>query len=132
MTIKDFFTREYLFDMNSAYISPAQKLMLFAGAALVLVAVALKIAAALAPTPVDSKYRRKFFTLFLTMGLLSLFWYLCRYENVMFFGSRFTAFTILLIGLIWLVMILVSMMRKYGGEKQSYEKDQVKLKYLPK
>jgi Ca2+/Na+ antiporter len=132
MKIQDFFTRQYLFDINSAFISPAQKLMLFGGAVLVLVAVALKIAARVAPTQVDSKYRSKFYNLFLTTGLLSLFWYLCRFENVMFFGSRFVAFSILLIGIIWLVAILVSMIKKYGMEKQTYEKEQVKLKYLPK
>jgi hypothetical protein len=132
MKIQDFFTTQYLFDINNAYISPAQKLMLFGGAVLVLVAVALKIAARVAPTPVDSKYRSKFYNLFLTIGLLSLFWYLCRFENVMFFGSRFAAFSILLIGIIWLGAILVSMIKKYGTEKQTYEKEQVKLKYLPK
>jgi len=132
MTIKSFFTKEYLFDINSAFVSPAQKLMLVVGAVFVLVAVALKISAMLAPTPVDSKYRQKFYNLFLTIGMLSLFWYLCRSENVLFFGSRFVAFVILLLGLVWAVMILISMVRKYSGEKQSYEKEQVKLKYLPK
>lgn len=132
MKIQDFFTRQYLFDINNAFVSPAQKLMLFGGAVLVLVAVALKIAAMVAPTPIDSKYRQKFYNLFLTIGLLSLLWYLCRFENVMFFGSRFVAFAILLLGAVWLVMILVSMIRKYGSEKQSFEKEQIKLKYLPK
>lgn len=132
MNIKSFLTPQYLFQINPAFISPQEKLFFLAGAILILLSIVLKISAVLAPNPVDGKYRRKFHHLFLSVGLGEVFWYLCRYENVMFFGTRFAAFLIVLIGFIWFVAIIAGMLKNYRKEKVGWEKEQVRLKYLPK
>lgn len=129
--LKQFFTTQYLFNVNSAFISPKEKLFFLVGAILVLLGVVLKISSVLSPNPIDKKYRQKFYLLFLTVGLLELFWYLCRYENVRFFNTHFVAWIYILIGIIWFVVILVKAFRNYSREKMLWEKDQVKLKYLP-
>jgi len=98
----------------------------------VLLGVVLKISSVLAPNPVDGKYRLKFYHLFLSIGLGEIIWYLCRYENAGFFGSHFVALFVVLIGIIWLMAILASVFKNYKTEKTTWEKEQVRLKYLPK
>jgi hypothetical protein len=132
MNLKSFVSPQYLFQINSAYVSPQEKLFFLAGVILILLSIVLKIASVLAPNPVDGKYRQKFYRLFLSIGLAEIFWYLCRYENVMFFGTRFVAFLIILIGFIWFVAVLAGMFKNYKKEKIVWEKEQVRLKYLPK
>jgi hypothetical protein len=132
MSLKPYFTNQYLFQINTAYVSVQEKLFFFAGIILVLVSVVLKISATLAPLPVDKKYRQKFYGVFLTIGICELVWYLCRYEDVAFFGSHFVAWLVILIGLVWLVTDIVLLLKNYKHEKLVWQKEQIKLKYLPK
>jgi hypothetical protein len=132
MDIKSFFTPQYLFQVNSAFISPKEKLFFLSGVILVLLSIVLKIAAVLSASPVDAKYRNKFFSLFLSIGLSQVVWYLCRYENVTFFDSRFVEWLIVFIAVAWFVVIVVKAIKNYGKEKVVWQKEQVRLKYLPK
>ena len=132
MNLKQYFTQAYLFNIDTAFISPKEKLFLFAGAILVLLAVVFKIASVLALNPVDKRVRQRFYVLFLTIGLSELVWYLCRIQNARFFGSHFVAWFIVLIGLVWFVTILVSVIRSYRKDKGSWNKEQMKMKYLAK
>ncbi len=132
MNLKSYFTSQYLFQINSAFVSPGEKLVFAAGAVFTLLAVVLKIAAITAANPTDAKYRNKFYGVFLFLGLSQLFWYLCRYENVKFFGSHFVAWLFVLIGVIWLALILKSIFQNYRAEKMAWDKEQLKMKYLPK
>jgi Ca2+/Na+ antiporter len=129
---KTFFTPQYLFQVNSAFISPAEKLFFLAGGILVLLAAVLKIASVLALNPVDRAYRQKFYRLFLSIGISALIWYLCRFENVTFFDTRFVEWLIVLLAIIWFVVIVVKTIKNYGKEKNAWDKEQVRLKYLPK
>ena len=122
---------QYLFQIDSFMLYRSDKLFLLIGAVAIVLAAVLKIAAKTAPSPVDQKYRGKFFSLLLTVGIWELAWFACRYENIRFFGTHFIALIGLVVGLIWLVSIAVSMYRHYTSEKQSWEKEQVRLKYLP-
>lgn len=130
--LKHFFSNQYLFQVNSAFISPKEKLFFIAGAVLVLLSAVLKISSILSLNPVEKKYREKFYRMFLTVGLLELFWYLCRYENISFFETKFVAWLIILIAAIWLVVIFISIFKNYKQEKVAWEKEQVRLKYLPR
>jgi Ca2+/Na+ antiporter len=132
MNLKQYLSSQYLFQINSAFIAPGEKLFLVAGAVFTLLAVVLKIAAVTASNPTDAKYRNKFFGVFLFLGLSELVWYACRYQNVRFFGSRFVAWLLVLISVVWFVRILVSVFKNYRQEKSEWEKEQQKLKYLPK
>lgn len=132
MNLKQFISPQYLFQVNSAFISPKEQLFLFAGLMLVLLSIVLKISSVMAQSPIDQKFRQKFYRLFLTIGLLELFWYLCRYENVKFFNLPVVAWLFVLIGIVWLAVILTLAISNYTNEKTVWEKEQVKLKYLPK
>jgi hypothetical protein len=131
MNIKQYFSSQFLFQFNTAYVSPREKLVFFVGIILLLLAAVLKISGVLAASPVDTKYRQKFYHLFLTIGLGEIFWYLCRYENVTFLGSHFIAMLWAVIGVIWFVAIAVSIFKHYKEEKTVWEKEQVRMKYLP-
>jgi Ca2+/Na+ antiporter len=129
--MKQYLTTKFLFSINSVMLERVDKVFFVIGAILFILAVVFKLAAIFSPTPVDSKYRNKFFNLFLTIGLSELVWFAARWQNVRFFGSHFVSLFMLLIGLVWLGYILKDIIKNYKEQKVSYEKEQVKLKYLP-
>jgi hypothetical protein len=129
--LKKFFTYQNLFQINTAFISPQEKLFFFAGLILVLLGIVLKIGAVLSQNSIDKKYRLKFYRLFLSIGLSELVWYLFRREYVTFFGTRFVAWVIVLIGLIWFITIVVKTFKNYSKEKITWQKEQVRQRYLP-
>lgn len=132
MDLRQYFTTKYLFEVNRVMQDKTDKLYLFAGIVMVALAILFKVAAIMAPTPVDKKYREKFYALFLTIGLAEIVWFGASYQNVRLFGVHFVAMLILFLGLIWLVWLIVKIIKNYRREKREWEKEQVKLKYLPK
>lgn len=129
---KEFFTAKFLFQINRIQIEPADKFFLLAGVAALVVAIILKLAAKFSPSPVDTKYRNKLFNVFLFFALAEIIWYGARTQLVRFFGTHFAAILIIFIALVWLVINLWKMFKNYRSEKQAWEKEQVRLKYLPK
>ncbi|MBI3232064.1 MAG: hypothetical protein HYZ51_03230 [Candidatus Doudnabacteria bacterium] len=129
--LKDFFTPKFLFEINRIQIQPADKFFLMVGVAGLVIAVIFKLSAKFSPSPVDTKYRNKLFNVFLFLALGEIFWYGARVQLVRFFGAHFVAILIILIVFIWLILALWKMFRNYRGEKTAWEKEQVKLKYLP-
>ena len=121
----------YLFT-NAVIYTRSDKMFFAAGCLMVILAIVFKIAALSAPNPVDKVLRNRFYKLFLTIGISEVVWFGFRYENATFLGSHFIALIILLIGLIWFVCLAVSVIKNYNGNKDTWEKEQVKLKYLPK
>ena len=132
MNLKQYLTPQFLFTYNTANVSPTEKLIFIFAIVSVLLAIVLKIASVLSPNPVDAKYRGKFYRLFLTIGLSGLAWYFCRYENVKFFGTHFIAGLIILAAIIWFIALLVGIFKHYKTDKNVWDKEQVRLKYLPK
>ena len=129
--LKKLVSYNYLFTL-AVIITRSDKLFFVLGASLVILAIVFKIAALYAPTPVDKILRNKFYSMFLCIGLLEILWFAARYENVMFFGTHFVALIILLIGLLWFVRLVWSIVKNYRADKNLWEKEQVRLKYLPK
>lgn len=132
MNFKDLFTYNYQFYVNPVLVDKADKIYPLIGAVFILLAITFKIAAMLAPSPVDKKYRNSFFNALLFSGIWEIIWFGLRWQNIRFFGSHFVAWLGLGIGLAWVIYRLVKMLRHYGEEKRNWEKEQVKLKYLPK
>lgn len=132
MNLKTFFTSNYLFNANAIGLTKGDQAMLFFGLTSILLAVVFKIASVSAPTPPDKAFRSKLFNIFLTLGISETVWAGFRYQNIRFFGSRFVAWLIVSICLVWLIVALVKIIKNYSSEKQIWEKEQVKAKYLPK
>ena len=129
--LKNLFTVDYMFTVK-AVLGRSDKLFVLLGGIALILAIVMKIAAATAPTPVDKTYRQKFFNLLLTLGLWELVWFACRYEEARFFGSHFMAWLGFLVAAIWLIYLVIEMAKNYSSAKQSWEKEQVRLKYLPR
>ena len=130
--LKQYLTSKFLFEIDRVMLHRADKVFLLLGGIFVVLAVIFKLAAIYAPTPIDLKYRQKFYKLFLSIGISEVIWFAARYYFIRFFGNHFVALVILLIGAVWLGFIVASLIKCYKPEKSAWEKEQVKLKYLPK
>lgn len=132
MNLKSLFTIKSLFEINRISIDSTDKFFLMLGVLLFVLGAVFKLSSVYAPSPVDKKYRGKFYAVFLTIGFLEVAWFGARSQFVRFFGTRFAALFILLIGIILFFVVLVKMLKNYKKEKMEWEKEQVRLKYLPK
>ena len=121
---------QYLFTIPVVLVR-SDWLFLYIGAIAIVLSIVFKIAAKTSPSPVDHKYRQKFYSLLLFTGVWEVVWFGCRWENVNLFGTHFVALFGVLIALVWLLMIIISMVKNYTSQKQAWEKEQVRLKYLP-
>jgi len=130
--ILKYFSKQYLFQINTINLDRSDKIFFAIGAVFMVIAIVLKLSELYAPTPVDAKYRKNFFALALTMGLSLVLWFALRYEHVTFFGSHFVALLVLLIGLVWFAFLALSFLKRFRTEKTVWEKEQMKMKYLPK
>lgn len=129
---KNFFTAKFLFEINRVQLQPSDKFFLLIGVASMVIAIIFKLAAKFSPSPIDSNYRSKLFNLFLFLSLGEIFWYGARVQLVKFFGTHFVAILIIAIAFVWLILALWKMFKHYGAEKATWQKEQVRLKYLPK
>ena len=130
--LKNIFTLKSLFELNTISIEAADKFFLLLGVSLILLGIVLKIAARLAPTPVDRKYRNQLFSWIFYGGLAEFFWYGARSQNIRLFGLRVTALVILIIVILGVFWVLWKIWKNYKSEKINWEKEEVKNKYLPK
>jgi Ca2+/Na+ antiporter len=128
MNLKDFFS----FQVNTAFVSPQEKLLLLAGGVAFLLSIIFRIAASVAPNPFDKDFRHQLYRVFMFFGVGEMLWYLFRWQNIVFFGSHFMASLIALISVVWLVWVVVVFIKNYATKKEDWEKEQQKLKYLPK
>lgn len=123
---------QYLFEINRVILTRSDKVFFVIGSIALVLAIVLKIAEVYALNPIDKHLRNRLFNLFLTVGILEVLWFGARYQNVKFFGTHFLALLFLLIGIVWFVNILVSVIRHYKTDKTAWEKEQIKQKYLSK
>ncbi len=134
MNLKPYFTSDYLFKVNSVSFQAqaADKAFLLIGLAFVLLAIVFKLGEAKADNPVDKKVRRKFFNLCLTFGLSETAWFGFRGQQINFFGSHFVAWLAVFACLGWLVVLIVKLIKNYRTDKTAWEKERVRMRYLPK
>lgn len=131
MDFKYFFTVESIFKTNIIGMQKFDLIFFYFGLISILVATIFKIAEIKSPTPVDAKVRASFFSIFLSLGIGELIWSGFRYENISFFGIRFLALLILFLGFVWLMTVFLKIFKTYSLEKDVWEKEQIKQKYLP-
>lgn len=124
-------TKDYLFNINRVMLQRSDKIFLSIGIVMIVLAAVFYVARRLAPNPVDAALRGGLYRLFLTIGLLEVAWFGFRYQNITFLGSHFIAIVILLVGAVWLGFVLTRAFKGYKAKLAEWEKEQVKLKYLP-
>ncbi len=132
LNVKQYFTSQYLFEIDRVTLHRSDKAFVLAGIIAVVLAVAFRILAIFAHNPVVKRLILRLFNLVLFVGLAEVVWFGARYQNIRFFGSHFVAMLILLIGLVWFGFIAKYFFGKYKAELESWQKQQIKLKYLQK
>jgi hypothetical protein len=103
---------------------------LFVG--LLALAILLQIIRRFLRHPIAKKLSAKFQNLALTISIFGLVWFGFRYESTPVMARRLWAGLILLCGIIWLLFILKYLVFDFWREKNQYEREQVKNKYLPR
>ncbi|MBX4205369.1 MAG: hypothetical protein KW788_04280 [Candidatus Doudnabacteria bacterium] len=81
--------------------------------------------------PVGFKLWNKFSNAALYSGLIGIFWYSLRYENVPFFANRYWAALVVLVFIIWVLFILKFLFRNYSQERSAFDRLQLNSKYIP-
>ena len=103
---------------------------LFAG--LLALAILLWISQRFLRHPMVRKAFAKFQNLALTISFFGLVWFGFRYESTPVMARRLWAGLIVLAGIIWLLFILKYLAFDFWREKNQYEREQIKNKYLPR
>jgi uncharacterized membrane protein SpoIIM required for sporulation len=131
MQLKNFATVDYWFSIDRIMLHRGDSVVLIAGFAGLALAALLYGAGRFAATPVDRRLRTRLATPLLTFGVLEVLWFAARYQLVRFFGSKSVAALILVACGAWFAVRLVRELKRYRADRAAYEKEQVKLKYLP-
>lgn len=121
---------QYLFAINRVAISRSDWIFLILGGALVLVGILFAIWAKVNKVSVTKILLARYAKCFFVIGLLEVVWFGARYEYINFLGSHFMALLIGLVGLVWVGFIVWSNLTSFRKNKQQWEKEQQKLKYL--
>lgn len=130
--MKHFLSYDFWFYVNPVTLSRADKVFVLVAGTLVLLGLVFLIIAWRATTPISKRLLSRFRTCFLTIGIVSALWFFIRFENVRALGTHFVFALIMLVGLVWFGYIFFYLIRRYRSEIRAWEKEQLKLKYLPK
>lgn len=132
MTInwKVFISSEYWFGLDRVIVHLTDKIILYAGLALVLLGVIFLIVKIISSDKLKKPHFSRISSTFITIGLLEMFWYVLRWQYVNILGSRFMALVIALIGLISLIKPIRYFLFNYKKDSAMMGKEQLKDKYL--
>lgn len=128
--VQKVFSEKYLFEIDRIALQRSDNMFFVLGIILVVAATVLRVTNMYIQNPVVKKFQHRWFKLAATIGVLEVVWFGLRWENVRFFGTHFIALIILVIGVFWTVAILKYAWRTFALDKQQWEKQQLKLKYL--
>ena len=128
--LKHIFSYDFMFYVNPVHLSRVDTLFgLIAGLSIV-VSIACKGAMRFSKNDVFTKLVHRYFRLSATVGIVGALWYGLRYQNIDIFGSHFVFILLLVIAAIWKFYIVRYWFAKYRSEKDAWEKEQIKRKYL--
>lgn len=125
-----FLTMNFLFSINPLGVEKIDKLFVLTSVCLIVLSIGLRFYSKVTKNDITTRLLKRLFKLLLTIGLLGVVWFGARYENVKFFGSHFVYLIIILVGLVWLGFIVSYIFRNFRKEKNAWEKEQLKLKYI--
>ncbi len=124
------FSPEYIFDISVMVPHPTDRYYMFLGFVMVLVGVVFKVVSNFSKNPISQNLWHRLASPFVVGGILEVVWFVAREQNIKLFGSHIVAWIIGVVILIWLYFPLKYWWSKYKDEKQAWEKQQIKLKYM--
>lgn len=132
MTInwKDFFSTKYWFGIDRAVVHPTDKIIFGFGAIIFILGVLVLLAKLISKNQLLKPVIGRIAAVFIAVGLLEILWYFLRLQYINALGSRMAALIIGLVGLAFLYKPIKYFFGQYSKDKESYQKQQVKDKYL--
>lgn len=127
---KQFFSYDFLIYLNRIRIEKIDIVFASIAVGLLVLGIIVRIVSWRSSHKVRKSMLLRFARLFVTIGIMGLVWYGARYQLVAWFGTHLTYVIILLIGLVWTGFLLRYVFGSYFSEKQAWEKEQQKLKYI--
>ncbi len=125
-----YFSPQYLFQVDRIALHLSDWVFFGIGVVLVALAIIAKLAALYIKHPVTKRLVNRKFKVLLSTGLVEALWFAFRYENATVIGTHIVALLILIVGLLYLIPILKYYFRRYRSEREQWDKEQLKLKYL--
>lgn len=129
---KQFITSDFWFQIDRTLIHKSEYAAIVTGGVLLLLSLAIYLYARTSSIPQLKAWWNKIATVSLITGLLSGLWFGLRYEAIRFFGSRFILGLIFGAWVIRIAYLIYVYFVKMGKQKLEWQKEQAKLKYLPK
>lgn len=111
-------------------IHATEKLIFLAAALLVLAGLVCLIYTLFVKNEFLEKIAKWIAKIYIIIGLLEIFWFLLRFQNVQVFGTRFVAALIAVIGLIWIYFPIKYFFTKYKVDMAEAERKASRDKYL--
>lgn len=113
-------------------ISMADKIILWFGVGLLAVGIIVLVYRLLSKNVLLKPILGRISSVFITVGLLEMFWFLLRSQLVSTLGTRTTAVLIGLVGLGFLYNPIKYFLKQYAHDAVSYQREELKNKYLQK
>lgn len=125
-----FITPGFWFSVERGTLHLTDKIILGAGAALVILGVLTLLMKLLAKNFLLKPALSRISSVFLTIGLLEMLWYLLRIQYVNVLASRVSALVVLIFGCIYLVKPIKYFWFEYRPDLAKFAQQQQKEKYL--
>ena len=121
----------FWFVQPSSILSHADFVFGYSSLGLLVLAVIFRLLVSFSKNQVDRKLFAKIWHLTLTIGIFGLIWFGLRFENTPIFAERFWFGLNSIIGGIWLLFVFKYLAFNYRAERQEYNRELLKSKYLP-
>lgn len=128
MTVQEFFSADYLFNPSTPRESRLYIPLIILFGLLLVFCILIKIVRNLK----FKKLADRYFTSFLTIGILGFIYLFCRYEQLPWLGTRFFLLLILSVLFVWTVINLIWALRYIPKYKKEINISERYNKYLPK
>ncbi len=132
MTINwnELISKQYWLGLDRGVVHLTDKIILYFGAALVVIGVILLIVRLLSSDKLKRPQFGRISSVFMTVGLLEMLWYVLRWQYVSALGSRLAALLVGLFGIYFLIKPIRYFLFQYRKDLNLLSKEQLKEKYL--
>lgn len=113
-------------------VSMADKMILWFGVGLLAVGIVVLVYRLLSKNKLLKPTLGRISSVFITVGLIEMLWFVLRSQFVNTLGTRFTAVLIGLVGLGFLYSPIKYFLKQYSKDIEIYQKEELKNKYLQK
>ena len=125
-----FITTRYWFGIERGVLYLTDKIILGAGAALVVIGVLVLLYKLLSKNVLVKPHLGRISSVFISVGLVEMLWYLLRTQYVNVLGTRTAALLVGLVGLYYLIKPIKYFFKQYRSDLAQFHQQQQKEKYL--